>query len=145
MHFDLVDNVVSRSEDRIVTRKQVSLAEEYLQDHFPGFPVLPGVMMLEAMAQAARKLLNQPRLVVGSVKALRYSSMVRPGEALQIEVRITQEHGDGSFTCKGAGKVHRPGEPEPQETAVSGKFTLRPVIGPAETKTTPSHGGREQP
>ncbi|MFG0251987.1 MAG: hypothetical protein ACF8NJ_03840, partial [Phycisphaerales bacterium JB038] len=145
MHFDLVDNVLFRSEDRIVTRKQVSLAEEYLQDHFPGFPVLPGVLMLEAMAQAARKLLNQPRLVVGGIKALRYGSMVRPGEALQIEVQIAKDHGDGSYTCKGTGKVQRPGEPEPQETAVSGTFTLRPVLPPADTQTTPTHGGREQP
>jgi 3-hydroxyacyl-[acyl-carrier-protein] dehydratase len=145
MHFDLVDNVISRSEDRIVTRKQVSLAEEYLQDHFPGFPVLPGVLMLEAMVQAARKLLNQPRLVVGEVRALRYGSMVRPGETLVVEVQLAKDHGDGAYTCKGTGRVQRPGDAEPQENAVSGKFTLRPVARPADMQTTFAHGGIEQP
>jgi len=56
MHFDLVDRVLELAPDRIVTLKQVSAAEEYLQDHFPSFPVLPGVMMLEALVQAARRL-----------------------------------------------------------------------------------------
>ena len=56
MHFCLVDRILERSDDRIVTIKLVSNAEEYLRDHFPGFPVLPGVMMLEAMVQAGRAL-----------------------------------------------------------------------------------------
>ncbi len=144
MHFDLVDSVISRSEDRIVTRKQVSLAEEYLQDHFPGFPVLPGVLMLEAMVQAARKLLDQPRLVVADVKALRYGSLVRPGEALVVEVQCLERRGDGWVTCKGSGKVQRPGDAEPQETAVAGKFTLRPVSGPAAARTSLAVGGTQQ-
>ncbi len=48
MKFDLVDQILEQSETRIVTVKQVSQAEEYLGDHFPSFPILPGVMMLEA-------------------------------------------------------------------------------------------------
>src|SRR5262249_58553760 len=59
MHFDLVDRVLEQSPDRIVTLKHVSAAEEYLQDHFPTFPVLPGVMMLEAMVQAGRRMLEK--------------------------------------------------------------------------------------
>jgi 3-hydroxyacyl-[acyl-carrier-protein] dehydratase len=58
MHFRLIDAVVERGEDRIVAIKHVSSAEEYLQDHFPSFPVLPGVLMLEAMVQAGRELLE---------------------------------------------------------------------------------------
>ena len=49
MKFNLVDQVLEKSKDHIVTVKQVSQAEEYLADHFPTFPILPGVMMLEAM------------------------------------------------------------------------------------------------
>ena len=48
MKFNLIDKVESLSADKIVAVKYVSLAEEYLADHFPTFPVLPGVMMLEA-------------------------------------------------------------------------------------------------
>ncbi len=56
MKFNLVDQVLEKSKDHIVTVKQVSQAEEYLADHFPTFPILPGVMMLEAMVQAASTL-----------------------------------------------------------------------------------------
>jgi len=58
MHFDLIDSVIEKTLDRVVTIKNVSSAEEYLQDHFPTFPVLPGVMMLEAMVQAGRRMLE---------------------------------------------------------------------------------------
>src|SRR5262245_9060147 len=58
MHFDLVDRILEQPPDRIVTLKHVTSAEEYLGDHFPSFPVLPGVMMLEAMVQAGRRMLE---------------------------------------------------------------------------------------
>ncbi|MCA9299800.1 MAG: hypothetical protein KDA28_12075, partial [Phycisphaerales bacterium] len=56
MHFDLIDRVIETGTEHLVALKHVSAAEEYLQDHFPGFPVLPGVMMLETMVQAGRRL-----------------------------------------------------------------------------------------
>jgi 3-hydroxyacyl-[acyl-carrier-protein] dehydratase len=134
MKFRLIDTILEQSPDRIVAVKQVSLAEEYLADHFPSFPVLPGVLMLEAMVQAARAMLPNGRgLVLGEVKALKFGNMVRPGEALEVEVTLSKSNDDGSFTCKGAGRVRRPvaatsadGKPN-QDTAVSGRFTMRPV------------------
>jgi len=56
--FNLVDKIEHLSDQKIVTVKYVSLAEEYLADHFPTFPVLPGVMMLEAATQSAAWLLH---------------------------------------------------------------------------------------
>jgi len=128
MNFDLVDQILEQSEDRIVTVKQVSPSEEYLRDHFPTFPILPGVMMLEAMVQAASRLCsgNGQRLVLGEVKAVKYGAMVRPGENLHIEVTVQQTNEDGSFSCKGKGTVSRNDTSE-TETAVSGRFTIRPV------------------
>ena len=135
MRFQLVDTIVERSAERIVALKNVSAAEEYLADHFPRFPVLPGVFMIEAMAQAARALLGDEgrRLVLGGVKALRYGSFVRPGEALRIEVLLEKRLADGAFQFKGSGEVVRPAGPagglppaEP-ETAVAGRFTMRPI------------------
>ena len=54
----LIDRIVERGADQIVTVKNVTRAEEYLSDHFPTFPVLPGVLMLEALVQAGRELVE---------------------------------------------------------------------------------------
>jgi 3-hydroxyacyl-[acyl-carrier-protein] dehydratase len=128
MKFDLVDQILEQTETRIVTVKQVSQAEEYLGDHFPSFPILPGVMMLEAMVQAASHLCskNGSRLVLGEVKAVKYGAMVRPGDRLVIEVNTVKTNEDGSFSCKGKGVVHRNDTTE-TGTAVAGRFTIRPV------------------
>ena len=134
MKFQLLDQILECTPQRIVAIKQVSLAEEYLADHFPGFPVLPGVMMVETLVQAARELLSplsKQRLVLGQVKALKYGRMVRPGEALEVEVTLTKELEGGCFSCKGVGRVRPPlnsrKDQSPAETAVSGRFTMRPI------------------
>lgn len=137
MHFRLVDAVLERSEERIVTIKQVSSAEEYLQDHFPGFPVLPGVMMIEAMVQAGRELLGAEgkdgsRHVLGAVRGLKYGSFVKPGETLRVEVSVHKRLEGDAVEFKGEGTVIEAGraaagDSQVARTAVSGRFTLRPV------------------
>lgn len=144
MHFDLVDRVLERDAERIVTIKQVSRAEEYLQDHFADFPVLPGVFMIESLVQAARRLMdgrvpNGPRLVLGGVRAVKYGSFVRPGETLRVEVSLHKEHADGSVEFKGEGTVVRVDGAAggAGATAVSGRFTLRPVQASAPAPNSP--------
>lgn len=130
MKFHLIDTVLEQSPDRIVAIKQVSLTEEYLADHFPTFPVLPGVLMVEAMVQAARRMLadrGDPRLVLGEVRGLKFGSFVRPGEALLVEVTLHADSGDGEYVCRGTGRVQRRDTDRPDETAVSGRFTMRPI------------------
>jgi len=134
MRFQLIDDILERAADRIVAIKQVTAAEEYLADHFPGFPVLPGVLMIEALVQAARELMGEEgrRYVLGQAKAVRYGSFVRPGETLRVEVRREGEAEDGSLTFRGIGTVIRPARSADDatpsaETAVSGRFTMRPV------------------
>ncbi|MHC4909417.1 MAG: hotdog family protein [Planctomycetota bacterium] len=136
MKFDLIDHVIETGDDdSIVVVKQVSMAEEYLADHFPGFPILPGVMMIETMAQAARRLL-QPRsgehLVLGEVKALKFGAMVKPGERLEMSVTVSKPVDGGGFACKGVGIVRRQAVAGDtgDETAVSGRFTMRPLRQP---------------
>lgn len=135
VHFDLVDRVLELSDDRIVTLKHVSAAEEYLQDHFPTFPVLPGVLMLEAMVQAARRLLasrgDDPRAVLGKVRALKYGRFVKPGSSMRIEVTLANTLDDGSFDLKGEARLLDPTAPAGAEppVAAAGRFVLRPVRG----------------
>lgn len=135
MHFDLVDRVLEQSPERIVTLKAVTASEEYLQDHFPTFPVLPGVLMLEALVQAARRLLTSrdpmlSRHVLGSVRALKYGTFVRPGDAMRIEVSLHKAEAEaGVYEFKGAAEVLRP-DAAPGTAApscVSGRFTMRPL------------------
>lgn len=96
MKFNLLDRIESLSDDRIVAIKQVSLAEEYLADHFPTFPVLPGVMMLEALTQAAAWLLHRRHnfarslAVLREVRNVRYGHFVAPGNVLRVDVHATK-------------------------------------------------------
>ncbi len=129
MKFDLIDTVLEQSADRIVAIKHVTMAEEYLADHFPSFPVLPGVLMVETMVQAARRMLadrGDTRLVLGEVKGLKFGSFVRPGEALEVEVILNGSSGD-EHHCRGTGRVLRHPTGGSDETAVSGRFTMRPI------------------
>jgi 3-hydroxyacyl-[acyl-carrier-protein] dehydratase len=122
MRFELVDEVMKRDADRIETVKAVTSAEEYLADHFPGFPVLPGVLMLEAMVQAARKLLEDEAggpWVLAEVRQVRYGNMVRPGQRLMVSVERVKRDADRQ-EFKGVGKVG-------ESVAVQGKFVMRPI------------------
>ena len=89
--FVLVDHLLSLEPGkRIVMAKNVSMAEEYLADHFPGFPVLPGVMMLEAAVQTAAWLVREGSnfahslVVLREVRGVRYGTFVSPGQTLTI-------------------------------------------------------------
>lgn len=130
MHFSLIDSIIEQSPTRIVTQKHVSNAEEYLLDHFPGYPVLPGVMMLEAMIQAARQLAGplEAPIVLGQVRALKYGAFVRPGDSLRVTVEKGKQADDGTIEFKGeASRISLSDAASPAKVAVSGRFALRPV------------------
>lgn len=103
MKFNLVDRIEHLSGDRIVAVKYVSLAEEYLADHFPTFPVLPGVMMLEAMTQAAAWLLytrtnfSCSMAVLKEARNVKYGTFVAPGGALRVDVELTKTTDTGAM------------------------------------------------
>ncbi len=125
MRFELIDQVLEQTDERIKAVKNVSRAEEYLDDHFPSFPILPGVMMLETMVQAAAKLVagraDGPGLplVVAEVRKMTYAAMVKPGQALSVDVSLRKADGD-DFDFEGVGTVEG-------KEAVKGRFKLRPV------------------
>lgn len=89
MKFILVDQLLSHEPGKkLVMAKNVTMAEEYLADHFPNFPVLPGVMMLEAAIQTAAWLVRQHEnfthslIVLKEARGVRYGSFVSPGQTL---------------------------------------------------------------
>lgn len=133
MRFALIDSVVELQQPasgptRAVAIKHVTAAEEYLADHFPGFPILPGVFMLEAMVQTARVVADArdgggSPWVLGSARAIKYGRFVPPGSTLRLEVELVSSEG-GTLEFKGTGLVSDPHAGEPA-TAVTGKFSLR--------------------
>lgn len=141
MNLNAIDSVIQIADDRIVAVKRITDADEYLRDHFPTFPVLPGVMMLEAMTESARRLLTRrdpdhARLVLGRVRAVKFGAMVRPGHTLRIEVMLLgdgEADDSGAYTLRGIGHVLEadvdpaPAPDASARAAVFGRFSMRPV------------------
>jgi len=91
----LVDRIEEMEEDRIVGIKNVTANEPFFVGHFPEFPVMPGVMMVEAMAQVAGVLVlsqipdRKTKLVLlASVEEAKFRRPVRPGDQLRIEMKM---------------------------------------------------------
>lgn len=123
MRFLLVDRIVELAPGESVTAvKNVSLAEEYLGDHFPGYPVLPGVLMLECLVQAGAWLMRASEdfrystVLLKQARALRYNNFVRPGQTLTVNA-VVQERGAREYVLKGSGTVDG-------ASAVSARLTL---------------------
>jgi len=95
--FLLVDRVVEmEAGKRIVALKNVTANEPFFAGHFPGYPVMPGVLMIEALAQAGGVLLyaSQPELqgrimYFAGIDNARFRRPVRPGDVLRLEVVFT--------------------------------------------------------
>jgi len=125
MKFYLVDRIerIERGK-RIVGLKNLSLAEEYLADHFPAFPVLPGVLMLESMVQTAAWLVrieqnwSKSLIELARARNVRYGNFVAPGQALRTEVELLGIEA-GVAKCKGAGTLGDGTQ------AVGGRFELK--------------------
>ena len=96
MRFTLLDRIVEvEVGKRIVASKSLSLAEEYLADHFPSAPVMPGVMMLEALVQASSWLVRVSEdfahsiVVLKEARGVKYANFVDPGQTLTVTAEIT--------------------------------------------------------
>jgi 3-hydroxyacyl-[acyl-carrier-protein] dehydratase len=126
MRFRLIDRILEVVPcQRLTAVKNLTLGEEYLADHFPGFPVMPGVLMLEALVQAGAWLLRissdfrHSVIVLREAKGVKYGSFVEPGRQLQLRVDLvnkdTQTGEAASF--KGTGEIDG-------VQAVTARFTL---------------------
>jgi beta-hydroxyacyl-ACP dehydratase FabZ len=92
--FLLIDRVLELTDDRVVALKNVTVNEPYFQGHFPGVPVMPGVLQIEAMAQAggvlaSRAVAFDPTthvMLFMAIDAVKFRKAVVPGDQLIIEV-----------------------------------------------------------
>ena len=111
MRFSLLDRVVEIEPGRRITAvKAVTLSEEYLADHFPRFPVLPGVLMLEAMTQAAAWTIRLGEdfahsiVVLRSARNVKYGDFVEPGKTLTVTAEVLSQD-ETTTKIKASGKV----------------------------------------
>jgi 3-hydroxyacyl-[acyl-carrier-protein] dehydratase len=84
-----------------VAIKNVSLAEDHLHDHFPGFPIMPASLMIEGMAQTAGILVGaarnfQEKVILAKIGKASFSRLVRPGEQVVYSARITNVNEQGA-------------------------------------------------
>jgi len=128
MRFTLLDRIVELTPgESIQAVKNVSLAEEYLADHFPQFPVLPGVLMLEAMTQAGAWLIRASEdfahsiVVLKEARNVKYSNFLGPGQTLAVSAEVKDQ--DERLTkLKAEGRVA--GEPRVSARLVLERYNL---------------------
>jgi beta-hydroxyacyl-ACP dehydratase FabZ len=92
--FLLIDRVLELTDDRVLCLKNVTINEPFFQGHFPGAPVMPGVLQIEAMAQAGgilaqRVVTFDPSthvMLFMAIDAVKFRKAVTPGDQLHIEV-----------------------------------------------------------
>ena len=116
--FLWIDEVIEIGENRIVARKQINDDLDVFRGHYPHYPILPGVLQLEAAFQAGAILIAKTQQmadgqvpVVTRVNNTKFRNMVRPGDVLDIEVELTETLSNAFFLT---GKV-----------TVDGKTTVR--------------------
>lgn len=123
MRFHFVDRILALEPGvRITTVKSLTLGEEYLADHFPRFPVMPGVLMLQAMAEAGAWLIRVSEdfahslVLLKEARNVRYADFVAPGQTLIITAEIVKQDAR-EVQLKARGMVA-------DRTAVNGRLVL---------------------
>jgi UDP-3-O-[3-hydroxymyristoyl] N-acetylglucosamine deacetylase / 3-hydroxyacyl-[acyl-carrier-protein] dehydratase len=112
--FLMVDRVTLLEPTHVIGLKNVTINEPYFQGHFPGHPIMPGVLQLEAMAQVAgihTLKLNENLGKVAyfmSADSVKWRKPVKPGDVLEIDFQLLKTRGKivrGKGTCRVAGEV----------------------------------------
>jgi 3-hydroxyacyl-[acyl-carrier-protein] dehydratase len=123
MRFQLIDRIVEVQTGKLLRAvKNLTLGEEYLGDHFPGFPVMPGVLMLQTLVEAGAWLIRlsedhaHSMVVLREVRGVKYGSFMEPGKTMLVTVEA-QEQNETETVLKGKG------EADGQQT-VTAKLTL---------------------
>ena len=127
MRFTFVDRVLDLEPGaKITTVKALTLAEEYLADHFPRFPVMPGVLMLESLTHAGAWLVRvsedfaHSMVLLKEARNIKYATFVEPGQVLTVTAEIIKQDARETH-LKAQGIVSGKGDGKP---AVSGRLVL---------------------
>jgi 3-hydroxyacyl-[acyl-carrier-protein] dehydratase len=111
MRFHLVDRILAVEPGKSIRAvKHLTLAEEYLADHFPSFPVMPGVLQLQTLVEAGSWLMRltdgyaQSVWVLRETRNVKYGTLVSPGHRLEVTVDLVKRDGD-TATLRGRGEV----------------------------------------
>jgi 3-hydroxyacyl-[acyl-carrier-protein] dehydratase len=97
--FLLVDRVLEMTEESIVTIKNVTANEEFFNGHFPGAPIMPGVLQIEAMAQSGCIIMLKTKvedpskvmIVFSAINKAKFRRPVVPGDQLRMEVKLVEQ------------------------------------------------------
>src|SRR6188768_2956586 len=111
MRFHLIDRIVEVNQGRSLRAlKNLTLGEEYLADHFPSFPVMPGVLMLQALVEAGAWLLRVSEefrysvIVLREAKNVKYGHFMEPGRQMVLTADLVEKD-DQFATLKGKGEA----------------------------------------
>jgi 3-hydroxyacyl-[acyl-carrier-protein] dehydratase len=141
MRFNLVDRILEVVPGKTLRAvKNLTLGEEYLADHFPTFPVMPGVLMLQTLVEAGAWLLRltedfrHSTIVLREAKNVKYGTFMDPGRQMVVEVELISQEGT-TATFKGKGEVNG-------ASTVSARLTLdrynlrerRPALAAADER-----------
>lgn len=110
--FLLVDRVLEMEDERIVTIKNVTVNEEFFNGHFPGSPIMPGVLQIEALAQSGcilmlKKKVEDPSsvlIVFSGIRNAKFRKPVVPGDQIRMEVELADQRRN-FVTMKGRATV----------------------------------------
>jgi 3-hydroxyacyl-[acyl-carrier-protein] dehydratase len=156
--FLLIDRVLEMEpRQRIVAIKNVTINEPHFTGHFPDYPIMPGVLMVEAIAQTGGALLlteipdrDQKLMVFTGIESARFRRPVTPGDQLRIEVKVVNWRSravkmagvitvdgkvvcDATVTCQVVPRMRTPAAAPPVEAAASTVETSTVETSPVET------------
>lgn len=103
--FLYIEKIIEKSEDTITTSKKITGKEDFFKGHFPGNPIMPGVLLCEAAFQTGALLMSYimegglegKTAVVSRIKSAKFKNMVRPGDEIIIKAKLDEQIDNAAF------------------------------------------------